>query len=458
MLGVQSSAKTARVPITAGVALVALFFAFGLNALAAAQVFEEYRMLTGWLDRTTPVTAREILDLRRDIAGRIVTRSVATAVVLLCTVSTLWLLHRQLAMRRALDEAALLAHDVLACLDEGVITTDPQSVVVRINPQAVRLLGVDPDCVGRPVGQISSAEVPLEEMSRVVTERKEEVRDRELTLDRDGRVRRLVAGALELKDTAGKTIGCVIHLRDVTERMLMVEQVWRMQQFASLSTLASGLHHEIGNPIAALSIHVQLLEERLGRTQSAAAVAELIGVLKAEVRRLTGILRNFRNFASLQRLQLKPVDIREVLEEIARLMRPQAERQGVSLELVSPGVPLPRVMLDREKFQQAVLNLVVNALEAMPGGGALSLHAARSDGSVRVAVRDTGPGIPAEVQGHIFDPYFSTKEHGTGIGLALADKLVRQHQGQLDFRTGPAGTTFAITLPVRDPRRSEATP
>jgi signal transduction histidine kinase len=261
-----------------------------------------------------------------------------------------------------------------------------------------------------------------------------------------------------LKDTRGATLGCVIHLRDVTERMLMKEQMWRMQQFASLSTLASGLHHEIKNPITALSIHVQLLEERLRRMQSAGAVAELIGVLKSEVQRLTVTLESFRNFASLQRLHLTPVDLQEVLDDVARLMGPQAVRQGVRLQIGRADGPLPWLALDREKFQQAVLNLVLNALEAMPGGGELGLAAAPVDGSVRVTVRDTGPGIPPEIQDHIFHPYFSTKDRGTGIGLALADKLVRQHHGDLNFRTGPAGTTFAITLPLNAAARSDSLP
>src|SRR5207249_4129371 len=107
-----------------------------------------------------------------------------------------------------------------------------------------------------PISSISSNQVPLEELCRSVIERKGVVSDRDLTVDIGGRVRRMVASALELKDMRGESIGCVIHLRDVTERMLMKEQMWRMEQFATLSTLASGLLHEIKNPITALSLHV----------------------------------------------------------------------------------------------------------------------------------------------------------------------------------------------------------
>jgi signal transduction histidine kinase len=284
------------------------------------------------------------------------------------------------------------------------------------------------------------------------------VSDRDLTLDRAGRVRRLVASALELKDKREATIGCVIHLRDVTERLLLREQMWRMEQYASLSTLASGLQHEIKNPITALSLHVQLLEERLGCNGAVGPVAEVIGVLKAEVRRLNLTLDRFRNFASLQRLHLRRVDVQEVLEEVARLIRPQAAQQNVRLELVRGEGALPRLTLDHEKIEQAVLNLVLNALEAMPEGGELSLRAAVEDGKLRVVVRDSGPGIPPEIQDHIFRPYFSTKDRGTGIGLTLAEKLIRQHRGQLDFRTTPGGTSFTITLPINEQHGGEIGP
>jgi PAS domain S-box-containing protein len=458
MFSVRPSENQTRIPITVAIVLATLVLALALSATAVFQVLDEYRLLGDWLSRPGPVSTDEIRALRRDIGARIIVRSTASAVLLLCTLSTLWLQQRQLAIRRTLHQVKLLAHDILASLNQGVITTDQQAVITSINSAAGALLGVDSECVGRPVACISSAEVPLEDLSRCVTERKLAVSDRELTLDRAGRVQRLVASALELKDRRGATIGCVIHLRDVTERMLMKEQMWRMEQFASLSTLAAGLHHEIKNPITALSIHVQLLEERLRCAGADGPIAEVIGVLKAEVRRLNLTLESFRNFASLQRLHRKPVDVQEVLEDVVRLIRPQASQHHVRLELLPASGSLPRIALDPEKIEQAVLNLVLNGLEAMPEGGDLSLRAAVEEGKLRVVVRDSGPGIPPEIQDHIFHPYFSTKDRGTGIGLTLAEKLVRQHRGHLDFRTGPGGTSFAITLPIDEQPGSDARP
>ncbi len=328
MFSILSSESQTRIPITAAIVLASLLLAFILSITAVIQVLDEYRMLGDWLARPGGVAISEIQALRRDIGARIIVRSLASVVLLLCTLATLWLQQRQLAIRRTLHQVKLLAHNILSSLNDGVITTDQRGIITSINSAAIDLIGVDVDSIGQPIASISTAEVPLEELCRPVTERRGAAGDRELVLDRAGRVRRLVASALELKDMRSATIGCVIHLRDVTERMLMKEQMWRMEQFASLSTLASGLLHEIKNPMTALSIHVQLLEERLRGDSADRQAAELIGVLKTEVRRLNNTLSSFQDFASLDRLRLKLTDVQEVLADVARLISPTGRRSG----------------------------------------------------------------------------------------------------------------------------------
>src|SRR5262249_24304561 len=174
---------------------------------------------------------------------------------------------------------------------------------------------------------------------------------------RAGRALRLRIDGHALNDQEGTSLGCVIHLRDVTERMLMEERMCRMERFLSLATLASGLHHEIKNPLTALSIHVQLLEESLagGAVAADAGVDELVGVLKTEVARLNGVLESFGSFANLQRLTISPTDPLPVLEKAIRLIRPQAAGQRVRITLLHQELPLPRVPLDAERFEQALL-------------------------------------------------------------------------------------------------------
>jgi signal transduction histidine kinase len=218
--------------------------------------------------------------------------------------------------------------------------------------------------------------------------------------------------------------------------------------------LASGLHHEIKNPLTALSIHVQLLEEQFRDLGSPESVSELLGVLKTEVHRLNGVLESFRNFASLQRMAIRPSDPLDGLEKVIRLIRPQAAQQHVQVTFHHPDWRLPDIPLDEEKFEQAILNLALNAVEAMPAGGTLSIAAAVHDGWFQVEVADTGGGIPEAARSSIFKPYFSTKDKGSGMGLAITEKLIGQHGGHVDFQTGPEGTRFRLRLPLEPIKES----
>jgi signal transduction histidine kinase len=360
-----------------------------------------------------------------------------------------WLLNKHRASQGALRQLKMLAHDILASMNQGVVTTDRAGTITSINSAGINLLEVDFECVGRPLTAISPPSVSLTDIYREVVDGQAVVLDRDFSLDRAGRILRLRIDGNVLRDRQGTAIGCVLRLRDVTERMLLEERVARMERFLSLATLASGLHHEIKNPLTALSIHIQLLEEALADGQGGEAVGEMVGVLRTEVCRLNGVLENFRSFAHLQRLSISSTDALGVIENAIRLIRPQAAEQSVRITLLHPETELPRVPLDADKFEQAVLNLVLNALEAMPAGGTLTISAAVLDGELRVSVKDSGPGIPAEVRPHLFRPYFSTKTRGSGMGLALSEKLIDQHGGRIDYRTGPEGTTFDITVPLQ---------
>jgi PAS domain S-box-containing protein len=448
MIRIKTSDAQAQIPRAAVIVLVMLVAALALSGAAVLQVFSEHRLLGEWESRAATVSAAEIAALRRDIGTRIVVRSVAMAVLLLCSLAMLWLQLRQLAVLRMLHEVKLFALDILASIDQGVITTDFQNVVTGLNSAALRILGLDSECVGKPLAEVPSGGATLAALAGRVAERNAPIWDQDFTLERDGRERLIRTHAHVLKDSAGKPLGCVLLLRDVSDRVLMEERVRRMERFISLGTLASALHHEIKNPLTALSIHVQLLEKRLGEPNGRKPTDELMGVLKSEMRRLNGVLDSFRDFASLQRLTLRPADVFEILEQTVKLIAPQAAQQQVEVTLRRPEEDLPRVPLDYDKFQQAVLNLVINALEATPEGGSLVLGASARESEVVVEVTDTGPGIPPEIQPNLFKPYFSTKAKGTGMGLALSEKVVSQHGGRIGFRTGPRGTTFSIAIPL----------
>jgi signal transduction histidine kinase len=447
---VNDDASDTVIPTTVMV-LGTLLLALVLSAAAVYQVLEEYRLLGTWLVQPGSVNSEEILRLRQDIGTRIFVRSAALIALLLCAGATLWLQQRQLAVRRTLHQVTLLAGDIVASVDQGVITTDLCNRITGMNWAATLILGLEAQCIGEPLESLGAGAVPLVALARQVADRQAPVWDRDFAVEQTGRVRRVRADAHVLKDRTGRALGCVMLLRDMSDRLLMEERVRRMERFLSLGTLASGLHHEIKNPLTALSIHVQLLEKRLREPAPRRPVDELLGVVKSEILRLNGVLESFRDFASLQRLNLQPADPFLLLDDLARLVRPQADQQHVEIVLDHTVDGVAHMPLDVEKFKQAVLNLMINALEAMAEGGRLVVETRARDGELVVAVSDTGPGIPSEIHQSVFKPYFSTKARGTGMGLALTEKLVSQHGGRIDFQTSPRGTTFRIALPLELP-------
>jgi PAS domain S-box-containing protein len=444
------------------IVLVTLLFALFTSLSLSWLILQEQRRLTSWMQDPSGLQAEAIVSMRDLVRLQLADTLLVAAILLVCTLSPWWLRRRYHHTQQSLRQVKMHAHDILASMDRGVVTTDLEGVVTSINSAGIRLLGVDRECVGLPLRLLSSEDLPLLEVFAQVVGKQQPLRDRDVSVNCNGRTVRLCIDGDVLRDMEGQALGCVIHLRDVTERMLMEERMRRMERFLGLASLASGLHHEIKNPLTALSIHVQLLEEYLNNPRARGGegterpllddelnVEEIVGVLRTEVCRLNGVLESFRTFANLQHLTVRPTDGLEVVEKALRLIRPQAAEQGVAVSLLHPVQDLPPVLLDADKFEQVVLNLLLNALEAMPDGGALTVSVAVEEGDFRVAVKDSGAGIPEEAQRHLFQPYFSTKGKGTGMGLALSEKLVSQHGGSIGYATGQSGTTFRIAVPLR---------
>ncbi len=453
MFRVRESESAGGYSAAEWVVQITLLVALLANLATDYWIIQEYRRLTTALHDPEPWLPSTLPSLRKDIAIQLAANLVVTPLLASCVCAIWWRRRRYLTEQKRFRQLKMLAHDILASMDYGVVTTNRDAIITSINSAAIGLLGVDFECVGRPLASISPPGVSLVQIYQEVIGNRTSANEQDWQVDRAGRRRKLQIDGQALKDIQGVSLGCVIHLRDVTERMLLEERMRRMERFLGLANLASGLHHEIKNPLTALSIHIQLLEERLSNEQSEEPIDELVGVLKTEVCRLNGVLESFRSFAHMQKLTILPTDALGVIEKVIRLIRPQAAEQHVQIALLHPERELPPVRLDAEKFEQVVLNLVINALDAMPEGGQLTLSAAIADSALRVSVQDSGPGIPAEIQRSVFQPYFSTKTKGSGMGLALSEKLVGQHGGRIEYRTGPEGTTFEIAIPLE--QRSE---
>lgn len=220
-----------------------------------------------------------------------------------------------------------------------------------------------------------------------------------------------------------------------------------------LSRLLARFAHEIRNPISSLDIHVQLLEEDLSHApahvkKTAAARFEII---HGELHRLENIVKQFLSLAGPSSLQLQPVDLAKVVGHVCDLLRPEAAARGVAIRSNLTN-DLPRLTADPVQLTQALMNLVINAIQAVPAGGriGISAHADADNERVSIEVRDTGPGVPPEKRSAIFEPFFTTKADGNGLGLWIVQQIVTAHGGTVAVADDPnGGAVFSLHLPLR---------
>jgi two-component system, NtrC family, sensor histidine kinase HydH len=221
-------------------------------------------------------------------------------------------------------------------------------------------------------------------------------------------------------------------------------------QYAELAELAGGFIHEIKNHISTLSLNLQLLAEDFQNPQNhhERRALERVTRLQHECQRLVDVSNDFLRFARLQELQREPTRLCELVEEMIDFFAPTAKQAGIQIHWY-PAPDLPTVNLDRELFKQALLNLMINAEQAMVEGGELILQARRDGSDVLLEVIDTGSGIPAEELPKIFKPFHTTKPGGTGLGLATTRKIVLAHGGTVEVHSAVGrGTKFTIRLPA----------
>jgi signal transduction histidine kinase len=283
----------------------------------------------------------------------------------------------------------------------------------------------------------------------------------------DGAVVPVEVTTAPLRGAEGKSLGVVAVLRDLTSVRQLEEQLRRSDRMAALGTLAAGLAHEIKNPLTSVLTVSRHLARRFADERFR---QRFQNVVPRELERINGIVESLLRLARPARLNLGPVDVVELCEQALELYANQCEGKPVTVTRDYVG-GLPAIQADREQLYQALVNLVANALDAMPEGGSLTVRVAAGDAIdpfvapsqwVRhrravVEITDTGVGIPAAQARHVFNPFFTTKPSGTGLGLALVHKIVEDHGGSVSFRSTPSGgTTFTVTLPVAGAQSAES--
>jgi len=228
--------------------------------------------------------------------------------------------------------------------------------------------------------------------------------------------------------------------------------------WAQVVALAAGFAHEIKNPLSTIALNVQLLQEdwQNAATPKEQRTLKRLGVLQREIARLTQLLDDFLRYARTRDLQPRPCQINQIVQEVLDFIAPQAARQKIEIRTAyAPDLPVARA--DPELLKQAILNLVLNARDAMPNGGELLAQTRREGDGVRVDITDTGVGIPPNHFGKIFSVYFSTKEEGSGFGLPTTKRIAELHGGTIEFQSEQGrGSRFTLRIPLAPPERPQA--
>jgi len=279
------------------------------------------------------------------------------------------------------------------------------------------------------------------------------IRNRRVPMSSPGEVPAGIAVVLLSVDTletlpgaAATGSGLLVRLRDPEAQRKIGRELQTADRLAAISRVSGGVAHEVKNPLNAILLHVEVAKAKLARGDT--DVQPQMEIISREILRLDRVVKTFLDFTKPVELNLGTVPVQDLLGEIVDLARPQAEFAKIRINVVQEAEGV-NVRIDRDLFKQAVLNVVVNAIEAMPEGGELRFEAIAGEDTAEIRVTDTGAGIPSELRDKIFRLYFTTRKEGSGIGLAMTFRIVQLHDGTIDFTSEPGkGTTFFIRLPI----------
>src|SRR5256714_1527464 len=368
---------------------------------------------------------------------------------------------------------------VFNSIQEGIIVTDAKGRITYLNDAACQLFGLEADdSIGKRLDErvrglnwnaLSRSEGPISRDMEIfypsnrfinfysvplVIERQptdDKIDNRNIDPPSPTASQARTSGATSI---SGEQVGHAIILRDITETRRSEQQTIESERLNALTLLAAGVAHEIGNPLNSLNIHLQLIEREARKLDGAnrAELQESVEVARAEINRLDSIITQFLRAIRPSQPQLRPENINSIVEEAVRFFAPEIKDRDIVVEQELRS-DLPLLELDRDQMKQAFYNVIKNSFEAMKSRGILRIRTDMDESHVTVRITDTGGGISAENLSRVFEPYFTTKTSGTGLGLLIVRRIVREHGGELSIVSSEGKRiTLTICLPPIDRR------
>jgi len=337
-------------------------------------------------------------------------------------------------------------NSVMAGLEDGLILFTRDARAVMVSPAAEKFLGAPAsNFLGRCVTDIFPPEHPLYQALHLEGEELTEIASETVLQTLEGQ-RRVSVSVQEIQEE-GQRIGALVTLRDLDSIESINTQLQVSERLAAVGRITAGVAHEVKNPLNSMRLWLENLKESLPPETDGPA-QQAVNVLDAEIDRLDAVVKRFLDFSRPMDVRLEPTQLADLLKEVLEVARPQLQQASVQVAQLIP-IGVPEVFVDRALLKQAVLNLVLNAVDAMPTGGQLELTLSRRGEMAEITVGDTGKGIPPENRQKVFQLFFTTRPGGSGIGLASAFRIVQLHNGSIDFTSEVGrGTTFRIELPL----------
>ncbi len=335
---------------------------------------------------------------------------------------------------------------VMAGLEDGLLLFTRDARAVMVSPAAEKFLGAPAGhFLGRRVNEIFPPGHPLREVLHMEGDELSEIAA-ETDLKTIEGVKRVSVSVQAIQEN-GERMGALVTLRDLDSLESINTQLQVSERLAALGRITAGVAHEVKNPLNSMRLWLENLKESLP-AEPDSGTTQAVQVLDKEIDRLDAVVKRFLDFTRPMDVRLEATQLADVLKEVLEIAKPQLRKSKIQVAQLLP-IDVPEVYVDRALLKQAVLNLVLNAVDAMPNGGQLRLMLSRRGEMAEITVGDTGRGIPLENRQKIFQLFFTTRPGGSGIGLASTFRIVQLHNGSIDFTTEVGrGTTFRIELPL----------